>query len=418
VPRVTRQLRYGTDYRVTFPDFPSFKVQPKKFRLIQAQGQHDVLELTFPVINPFFQRAFKTGALVSFVWQTGRAKGEFVGHMYSVTTLTQTTQQRDTVMTCLGTGFNLKEGGAKVWNNKTASEIVTDIAKITKLKPVITPHPVRFSQQALIGHTLWEKIQELGHRVGYVAHIYGVELHFHPIDKMIDAFMTNIPVLSFQDVHYNSGSNLEGQTLDVFKPVSGDIHEGGTNSNKDKVISGIDSTTGKAFSYTASPHQVGKNIRHMSSAPLFQEIIPSRVVDSPSEAKAMANAFADLARFSHHAEGQAQGDPRIAPYRTVEISGTGAATDGFWVVKHVTHTGFMDGRYISEFSCMTDGVGENKTDGNRPLSSPTLSGTRNIPLETVTGIKVKSTPAKLSAPTQLFSQGNLTYKAFPRKWVG
>jgi len=416
--RNTRQMRYGTSYTLTFPDFPSFKVQPKKFRLVQAQGQHDVLELTFPVINPFFQKVFKTGALVKFVWETGRAKGEFYGHMFNVKTVTQTTQQRDTVMTCLGTGFNLKSGGAKVWNNKTASEIVTDIAKTAKLKPFVTQSPVRFSQQSLTGHTLWEKIQELANRVGYVAHIYGVELHFHPIDKMIDAFMTSIPVLSFQDVHYSSGTMIDGQTLDVFKPVSGDMHEGTNNSKKDKVISGIDSITGKAFSYTASPDKVGKNIRRSSSASLFQEIIPSRVVDSPAEAKAMATAFAELSRFSHHAEAQAQGDPRIAPYKTVEIEGTGESTDGFWVVKTVTHTGFMDGRYISEFTCMTDGVGQNKTSANRPTSSPTLSGTRNIPLETVTGIKVKSTPAKLSAPTQIFNQGNANYKSFPRKWVG
>lgn len=414
----TRQLRYGTSYTVEFPDFPSFNVQPKKFRLVQEQGKHDVLELTFPVINPFFLKSFKTGALVRLKWKTGRASGEFVGHLYSVRTVTQSTQTRDTIITCMGTGFALKEGGAKVWNNKTASEIVTDISKTAKLKPIVTQSPVRFAQQSMTGHSYWEKIQELAQRVGYVAQIYGVELHFHPIDKMIDAFISNIPVLSFQDAFYNSGTSIEGQTLDVFKPLVGDIHEAGKHTKKDKIVSGIDSTTGKSFSHVASPSKVGKNLKKKATTELFQEIVPSRIVETPAEAKAMAEAFAQLGRFSIHAEGQAQGDPRIAPYKTVEINGTGDFTDGFWVVDKAVHTGFMDGRYICEFTCMTDGLGENKSSGSRPVSAITMSGTRNIPVENVTGIKVKSTPARISAPSQIFNQGNSSYKAFPRKWVG
>ena len=146
--KMTRQLRYGTTYLVDFPDFPSFKVQPKRFALTQEQGKHDVLELAFPVLNPFFQKAITTGALVRLRWKTQRAKGEFVGHVYSVRTLSQSTQTRDTIIMCIGTGFNLKESAAKVWTNKTASEIVIDIAKTAKLKPMVTPHPVRFAQHS------------------------------------------------------------------------------------------------------------------------------------------------------------------------------------------------------------------------------------------------------------------------------
>ena len=414
----TRQLRYGSTYTVDFPDFPSFNVQPKKFKLTQEQGKHDVLELTFPVINDFFLKSLNTGALVRLSWKTVRAKGEFVGHIYSVKTTTQATQERDTVITCIGTGFNLKEGGAKVWTNKTASEIVTDIAKITGLKAFVTPSPTRFSQQAMTGHTYWEKIQELAQRVGYVAQVIGVELHFHPIDVMIDAFISNIPVLSFQDVFFNSGSSLEGQTLDIFKTTVGDINESAKSTKKNKVVSGIDSVTGKPYSYSASPSTVGRNLRTTATTPLFQEIVPSRVVDSPAEAKAMAEAFAQLGRFSIHAEGQAQGDARISPYKTVEINGTGNHTDGFWVVNKAVHSAFMDGRYVTEFTCMTDGLGANKASNSRPSSATTLSGTRNIPLETVTGVKFKSTPAKISSQTKMINQTKSTYKVFPRKWVG
>ena len=414
--KTTRQLRYGTTYSVDFPDFPSFNAQPKKFKLTQEQGKHDVLELHFPVLNKFFLKSIKTGALVRLKWKTEKAHGEFVGHVHHTSPTIQATQTSDTVMVCVGTGFNLKEGGAKVWVNKTASEIVTDIARTAGLTPVVTQHPVRFSQHALIGHTLWEKVQELGQRIGHVAHIFGTELHFHPLDKMIDASMSNIPVLSFHDTFFNFTGALEGHTLDVFSPKIGDINEYGTHTKRDKIISGIDGVTGKAYSVKVSPTQVGKNLRKSATAPLFQEIVPSRIAESPSEAKAMAEGFAQLSRFSIHADATAQGDPRILPYKTVEINGTGDYTDGFWVVKKVTHTAFMDGRYVCEFSCMTDGLGENKPDANRPMSAPSSLGTRNIPIENITGIKAKSSPARISSPTQMINQTTASYKSFPRKW--
>jgi hypothetical protein len=51
--------------------------------------------------------------------------------------------------------------GQKIWVKKTAPAIVEDIAKTFKLKAVVTPHPVIFSQQSLSGHSYFEKVQEL-----------------------------------------------------------------------------------------------------------------------------------------------------------------------------------------------------------------------------------------------------------------
>ena len=414
----TRQLRFGTTYTVDFPDFPSFTAQPTSMKITQDQGKHDMLELSFPTLNPSFVKLLKTGALVRVKWRTSRANNEFVGHVYNVSPLTQSTQTRNLIVTCTGAGFNLKEGGAKVWTNKTAPEIITDICKTAKLKPIVTQHTVRFSQQSLIGQTMWEKAQELANRIGYVCHVFGTELHFHPIDKMIDAHISNVPVLSFQDSFFGAFNSLEGQTLDKFRAIVGDLFETGGSSRKDKVVSGIDSVTGKSFSYSASPKTAGKKMRATISESLFQEVIPTRVTGSPSEAKAMAEAFAQHAKFSVHGEAHAQGDPRIAPYKTVEINGTGEHTDGFWVVKRAVHSIFADGRYVTEFTCMTDGVGQNKSDAIRPTTTVTASGTRNIPIENVTGIKVSRNPAKISSPSVMVNQTNAGYKVFPRKWIG
>lgn len=414
--RETRQLRFGSSYTVDFPDFPSFNPQPSKFKLTQVSGKHDVLELSYPTLNPFFLKSLKTGAMVRLKWKSDRANNEFVGYVYSVTPLIQSTQTRDTVITCIGSGLKLKEGGTQVWNLKTASEVVSLIAKDSNLKANVSQTSVRYPQQYLSGQTRWEKVQELAYRSGCVTHIYGTTLFFHPIDKMIDAFITNVPVLFYGDNMYGALSNLEGHTLDIFKATVGDINETVGHPRKNKTISGIDQTTGKPFSYTASPKTAGKKLRKNITESMFEQIIPERVSENPTEAKAIAEAEAQLAKYSIHGEGQAQGDPRIAPYKTVEINGTGAHTDGPWVIKTATHTAFKDGRYITTFTCMSDGTGTAKTSGTRQEYA-SVAGSRNVPIENFTGIKIKQTPAKISSPTTMINQTKTGYKVFPRKWV-
>lgn len=413
---LTKQIRFGSSYTVDFPDFPSFSAQPSKVNLVQKQGQHDVLELTYPVLNSFVLKSLKTGALVRLKWKNDKASNEFVGHVFSVTPLIRSTQTRDTVITCIGAGLKLKEGGTKVWNNKTASEIVSLIAKDGNLKPNVTQTKVRYSQQYLSGHTRWEKVKELAYRSGFVTQVIGTNLMFHPLDKMIDAFITNIPVLSFQDNMYGAFANLEGHTLDWIKPVAGDLNESATHTKKNKTISGIDQTTGKAFSYTASPKKAGKKLRKSVAEPMFDQIIPERVSESQAEAKAIAEAEAELAKYSLFAEGQAQGEPRIAPYKTIEVNGTGVHTDGFWVITESTHTVFRDGRYLTTFKAMSDGLGTNKPSSARPENSPMFSS-RNVASENFTGIKVKQTPARVSSPTTMINQTETGYKVFPRKWL-
>jgi phage protein D len=311
----------------------------------------------------------------------------------------------------------LKDGGSKIWLNKTASEIVTDIANKFKLKPVVTQSPVRFGQQSMVGHTYWEKIQELAHRIGYVAQVVGTELHFHPMDTMIDKFIMSIPVLTYQDGDINAGSVYEAQTLDKFKPLIGDHVEHGKNNRKNKTVTGVDPVTGKMYTSTSSPSTVGKNLRAVTKDPLFSEVVPTRMSDSPAVAKAMADAQAQLARWSLPADGAGQGDPRIAPYRTVEINGTGDTSDGFWVITKAEHFMTFDGRYTVTFSCVSDGIGGNKPSAFRPTKA-TVVPTRNIEHELATAPQSRPTIVKLTGQTPLLKQTGAGFKVTPRRWVG
>lgn len=414
---VKRQSRHGSRYSVVFPDFPSFNITPQNARLYQEIGHQDVLELTYPRFSSFYVKALKTGVPVKFTWQNDKAKSEWFGYVYDVKKNTNQSLNQPVVVRCISSSLSTKEGGTKIWTHKTATDIVTDIAKKFKLKPIVTPHRMVFSQQSLSGQTYWEKIQELATRIGYAAHVTGTELHFHPLDVMIDKFMTTIPTMAYIDSALAPYASVMDQTLDVFRANLGDYSDMQEVSRKIKTIYGVDPLTAKLYSAKSSADTVGKNLKKDVKEPLFSQIVSSATTGSKEMAVVVADAQAQFSRFVHHATSAGQGHPLIAPYRAVEIKGTGEETDGFWITKKVQHFITFDGRYEVEFSCMTDGLGANKSSATRPSTAGNVP-VRNVSQELSTG--APSTPAvsKISAPTSLVNQTQSGFKVNPRRWVG
>ena len=83
------QNRYGTNFKVTFPNFPTFKQTPQWFRLFQNQGKQDVIEISYASFDPHFQKALKTGVTMKVSWETKYAKNEWVGYVYNGDEITQ-----------------------------------------------------------------------------------------------------------------------------------------------------------------------------------------------------------------------------------------------------------------------------------------------------------------------------------------
>lgn len=412
-----RQNRFGSKFNVTMPDFPSMIVQPKYIRLYQSMGSHDIVELYYQRFSPFLTQALKTGVPVQIDWQNDKVKSTFIGYTSDAVHFSEQTIKRGVKVTCIAASYVMKEKSSKIWINKTASEIVTDIAKMSKLKPVVTPSPVRFSQQSLAGITRWEKVKELADRIGYGFHVTNSELHFHPVDTMIDKFMTVTPIMSFIDPFQNVVSEYTAQTLDSFAPKTGDFVQSKGHDRTDKTVSGVDPVTAKLLTATSSPSKTGKQVRITTKEPLFSSQETTVVVGSQAMAEAMSMAKAQLSRLSIPAEGVGQGDPRIAPWRTIEVRGIDDVSDGYWVVESANHFIHIDGRYQVEFTCLTDGTGANKPSATRP-SNAGNSPTRNVTQE-LSGQAVSApTITKLSAPATMISQSKNGFKVTPRRWVG
>ena len=70
---------------------------------------------------------------------------------------------------------------------------------------------------------------------------------------------------------------------------------------------------------------------------MFSNNQTTTVINSNAMAKSLSEAASHLGRFTIPAKGIGQGDPRIAPWRTIEVRGTGETSDGFWIIKKTEH---------------------------------------------------------------------------------
>jgi hypothetical protein len=185
-------------------------------------------------------------------------------------------------------------------------------------------------------------------------------------------------------------------------------------NKREKNIAGVDPYTAKVFSNSSSPSSK-KKIRKDVKTPLFKESLSTTISVSPNMARTLSDAHATLSRYSYFAEGTGQGDPRVSPYKTIDIRGTGDFTDGYWVITKVEHFVTWFGKYEMEFSCMTDGVGKNQDSSKRPEVAPS-SPTRNVEFEMSLDEIAAPTKVKISAPSAMIKQTSGGFKVTPRRW--
>ena len=412
----THQSRTSTKYVVEFPEYPSMSQRPFTVMLQQEINQHDVLTLKYVQFGAFFNKALKTKTPVKVTWKTGNGiTGEFHGYVWSVKRTRAAQLEQNIEVVCLGTSFDLKTPRQKVWANRTVSEVVSEIAKRNKLKPVVTQSSVRYSQLSQHGETEWEFLKNLADKTGYAVYIKGTSLYFKSIDDIIEKCMGTIPILFFENPHIAPFSAPIERTLDKFEPEYGDyLTRPGMEKNSSKTVSGVDPVKAVSFKNTQSTTAT-KKLKTNKTPVLFEEVSVNRVANSKEVSKATAEARAAKARFTIPAYFEGQGDPRISPYSLVEIEGIDSTSDGYWLVKKVTHTFGQNGQYSCFGWVLSDGRGETLTTPTRKKSSgsvPSLNLRDFNDGDTLT----KPDSPRLSKPVSPEFSSPTTYTIGSRNW--
>lgn len=357
--------RLSTKYSIEYPTLPSIEIQPKEVVLIQKQKHHDILVLDYFSTSLKNMELLKTGVPIKFSWKQNSRSMEWLGYVSSVSREVGVQKSKPMKVYCVGSSFVLKERKTKTYKNKTIPEIAAIIAKENNLKFVGENHSRRFSQIVISGHTQWEWLQEQANRIGYAMYVQGTNLVFRPIDKLMDEVSSDAPVFQLWDSDIPMSVSFPDRTLDYLKVMLGENIEGHGNDRASKQVGGVDPVTGKSFAVKRSPSEVGLGLRESISDTLFNDFNSDQVANSKVDAKNAAESSAHLARFNIPAKIKGQGDPRVSPYKLIYVDGSGAQTDGFWVVKEVTHKLYFSGIYSIEMIALTDGTQKNRKNPKR-----------------------------------------------------
>ena len=415
----SKKPRLGTTFTVEFPQLPTMTQRPYEVELIQKRGNHDILKLSFKQTGRVYTEDIPTGLPMRFTWQQNRIKSSWVGYVSHVSSTVLA--NRDGVMdvVCIGASFPLKKKETKVFSECSIPEAVAQLAAEVGLEFVGDFNSRKFPQLILAGQSYWSWIQEQASRLGYVAYVDGVTLYFHSLDSAIHHRPGSAPVFSIANNEIGLDSQgLNDRTLTNFKVLRGDYLELDHNTRTAVTTGGVNPNTGKVFESQKSPLD-SQSIRKNASNVLFSTHRTDQISLSKKDSEELAKNLSQLSRFSMPAIVNGAGDYRCTPNALIKLEGTGKTTDGYWLVKEVTHTFNMYGMYTVTMTALADGTGSStlkifeaeKTFGRDVLNiSEKLS-----PHGEISSAKPNSSPS-LSTPTIPILVRDLSFKSSDSRW--
>jgi len=414
---VKGKLLKNTTFKVEFPTLPSLGKSPVYAKLIQKQNHHDVLFLKFLTVRSLWFTTLKTGVPIKFSWTQDGRTNQWYGYVSFIKKTTASQRYKPMEIACIGASFVLKGGNVEVHTNTTITEVVKDIASKNGLNYIGEPHNKVFSQLTISGHSYWEWIVEYGNKIGYGILIDGTNLIFRPFDKLIEQTVSEAPILSWNKKWLPSTDYSRGNSLEVFEPLNGEFIEGTTAGRTLKHVAGIDPVSGTESYFKGDPKTSGVGLRTDISDVLFSEYRSDQVVHNDIGAETVGKGAAALARFNMPAFVRAKGDPRIRPYSVVYIHDTGSLTDGYWLVKEVTHSFAMNNTYSIEMVVVTDGTGENDTSSFR-RANPSVTGIINEGHVVATdSMLLRQNTTELYQNGLIVKQLGQGFKRTPARWV-
>jgi len=352
------KYRKGTKFKVSWPSLPSFSAQPLRIDLIQKQYNHDVAILEYSMVSPLYFDTVKTGVLVEFTWTQEGLSRTWVGYVSSIDRIVNSSRDVAMKIHCVGASYPLKQRATRVFYNSSVPEAVQVIAKEFGLNYSGVNDARRFPQLAMTGHSYWEWMHEQAKKIGYGLVIDGTNLTFKPIDNIIDEHFSTTPVMSFDSTPTVLNTMYLDRTLDYFKAFNGEHIENVPEMRMNKVVGGVDPITNIASVHVSKPNQLGNSVRDNVSDVLFNDFKTGIVANGGIAVTQAADGIANTSRFALPAHAKGQGDPRLMPFGTVLIQGTGELTDGYWLIKEVTHTLHRVGDYMAELRLASDGLGD------------------------------------------------------------
>lgn len=359
---------------VDFPNADQPPVQVLDMTFWQSRYKHDFAVFTFRDWKPSYNN-IRPGTPMQFTLQGDENQELFTGYVHHIKPKVSPGKNYVEVH-FIGASYYLKQTSQKTYKNRTASEIVVEIAKRNNFSYSVTPHPRVYSQISQAGLTDMEMINKLAKQCGYSVRYKNAEIYFQPMFKLYDEARENAQVLTLRDADDPAGS-----TLYSFEPLIGESLEHDGEYKAATAISGVDAYTGKVIQVTNPKRPKATKTR--SESEFFDRFSSATVANSYTIAKSESESVDERTRFPYRATAEALGDPGLYPNVPVYIDGVSDDYAGYWVVLEVEHkltsTGYTQFLYTSALTLGTDSLGTAVTGSdNKLVKMPNVRPKRTI----------------------------------------
>lgn len=359
---------------VNFPNADQAPVQVLEMQLWQARYKHDFAVFTFRDWKTSYNN-IRPGTPMQFTLQGDNNQETFNGYVHHIKPKVSPGKNYVEVH-FIGASYYLKQTSQKTYQNRTASEIVIEIAKRNNFAYRVAQHPRVYPQISQAGLTDMEMINKLAKQCGYSVRFKNAEIYFQPILKLYEEGRENAQVLTLRDADDPAGS-----TLYSFNPMIGESLEHDGEYKSATAISGVDAYTGKIIQVTNQVRP--KATKNRAEPEFFDRFSSATVANDYGVAKSESESADQRTLFPYRATAEALGDPGLHPDAPVFIDGVDEDYAGFWVVLEAQHkltsTGYTQFLYTTSLTLGTDSLGAAvKGSDNKVVRVPNSRAKRTI----------------------------------------
>lgn len=342
-------------------------------RLEFEQYSHDVYVLMYVGELNHFNDSLRTGTPVHLTIESEYGSTVLLAYVHHIGVTTGDPVHGHTVSTlyCVGSSYPLKQLGNDTWVNKSVSQMVKEIARrFSFAADVDDSFDYVISSYLQANRSYWEVLRELAVEYGALLKVEGTTLRFLRPVKATQRWSTSAPLLTRVPSRENLAS-VAGTPFTDFTLLSGQLMTGDHSWQSNKVLTGVDVSTGRMFTSTNTADGLSRTSDTISP---FDHLM-SLPSSSMQEAQALAQGAANRDRHPNSATVTSTGNPFVVSDKPVFLQGVGAS-DGIWTVKKAHHDIGAYGSYTMILELGSDGLGTSVDDAGKVVT-PEVYHTRD-----------------------------------------
>lgn len=242
---------WNSEFSVSFPkalDFPLLLINAE---LYQDINQHDRLVLHFKGSPTAEDQAIVSGDPVEFTFKSGEIESKFVGYIHTIEQPSGGLSGNTNVI-CVSASYLLKNSDQNIYKNKTADQVVSQIAKQFGMEAITQRHPKVRPSTVQAGQSYWSLLRRLANQTGFALKAENTTIFFVSKSKMTLTKKINAPYFKYITIDDNgviTPSNRLAGTVLAFEPrVSDASPESGVRV--DRVITGVNYANGSIIKVT------------------------------------------------------------------------------------------------------------------------------------------------------------------------